>query len=989
MKHCSFLRIKLLVSFLLVAISVTSNPILYNNITAHDINTDTPSSNVVFADAIVNECALCELKNTPDATQVKIYNDAIVLGQQGNYLYLKDVECGFGLAYGDCGQTYNLGDVIPAGYGGVKTTYDGEPELKNLFGFQPAMYNIGSSALDDYAEVTTVSKVGHENWGHYVRIDNITINKNSFTFTDETGSITFFDRFRITWPDDMTKTYTVYAIVATFKLNYQLLPVRVCEDDVFVTDISLNVTNMHLIVNQTFQLTTTITPNWATNKTVKWNSSNNSVATVSQSGLVTATAPGNTTITATTIDGSNLSASCDVTVSIIPATSISLNKAFLTLDISDTYQLVPTLLPIDATYKTLTWESSNTSVATVSNNGLITPVAPGDVTITATTIDGTNLSASCQVTVVKRVKSISLNEDNLTLSLPETAQLIASITPNDATNGILNWTSSKPSVAAVDNNGFITSKSVGTTTITATTTDGSNLSATCLVIVSKQNVTSIMLNKDSLKMHIGETFQLIADVLPENASNPALKWNTNNPSIASVDNNGLVTALSGGTTYINTSTTDGSNLTASCAIEVLPDYYLSLDSLSHIRGMTNQIVDLPLSLINKNPISGIQFDVTLPNDVEFNLVDGYPEIWLDDARKTRSHSVAVSRLDNRNYRVLVSSSASKELKGNEGVLLHMNMLLPQMHDTGIRYINISNIIASEADETRHTLDNKSVEVYFYYIVGDADANTVVDIADYMATASKILSKFPSPFFGDAANVDNNNSLDVVDLVGITNIALGIKPITVRQAPIREFFESRLFCDKLNIRTGGEQSIALGCDCGFDFAGFQIDISLPQGLKVTDISLGEGASGLGLTTEVMTDGKIRILGTSFSDVEINGACNKLLILNVTADRSYMLDSDIEFSNIIFAERNMTTHSFDELCIERIETSSLYELMDEVRIHVENGNIYVDTPLDGVMQLIAVDGRMIEYKVHVGHNVFETNSNGIHIINFNGKTIKVQL
>ena len=582
-----------------------------------------------------------------------------------------------------------------------------------------------------------------------------------------------------------------------------------------------------------------------------------------------------------------------------------------------------------------------------------------------------------------------ISESSLTLTLPETAQLTAIITPSDATNQVLNWTSSNTSVATVDANGFITTKAVGSTTIKATTTDGTNLSATCQVTVNKQYVTSIALNETRLVMHIGETAQLLADVQPENASNPALSWSTGNSTIATVDNNGLVTALAGGTTYIRASATDGSYVSANCTIEVLPDYYITLDTLSHIRGSLEQIVDLPVTLVNKNPISGIQFDITLPNGVEFNMLDDSPDVWLDETRATRSHSISASQLSNGKYRVLVTSSASRDLRGNDGVLVHMNMLLPQIHNAGNYTISVSNIIASEADETRHTLNNTSTAVRFYYIVGDADANAFVDIADHAATASKILGKSPSPFFSDAADVDVNSSLDVVDLVGITNIALEIKPITIRQAPVRGSIENRLFCDKLKLNAGREGIIIVGLDCGFDFAGFQMDLSLPDGLTLIDATLGEEASAIGLATATMLDGRIRVLGTSFSDAEVSGNCTQLLTLRVKAESNYLSSSQIQFTDILFAERNLVAHTLDDLSIEYVEPSSVYELIEDARIYVENGNIIVDTPVAGTVQLIAVDGRMVEYQAHVGHNVYPVGVNGIYIIRFYNKTIKVLL
>lgn len=584
--------------------------------------------------------------------------------------------------------------------------------------------------------------------------------------------------------------------------------------------------------------------------------------------------------------------------------------------------------------------------------------------------------------------SIELSQTVASLNEGESLQLTANVKPANTSNKTVTWKSSNPNIATVTSNGIVTGITKGTATITATTTDGTYLSASCQVTVNRL-VTSITLNESSLVMHIGETAQLQAEVFPQSASSKTLSWSSGNPSVASVDNNGVVTAIAAGTTYIEASATDGSSVSARCDIEVLPDYYITLDTIYHARGSSDVIVDLPVGLVNKNLISGIQFDVTLPSNISFNLVGGEPDVWLDNARSTSTHSISASQLSNGKYRVLITSLASKNLKGNDGVLAHMNLVFPRIHNTGNYTISLSNIIASESDETRHTLNNTSTIARFCYMVGDADANAVVDIADHTSSASKILGRNPSPFYNDAADVDGNSSLDVVDLVGITNIALEIKPITYRQAPSTGWVENRLFCDRLKLNAEYEAEVNIGIDCGFDFAGFQMDLSLPQGLTLMAASLGEEASKLGLVTETMPDGKIRLLGTSFSEAEVNGACPNLMTLRVKAERNYMPGSRIEFENIVFAERNLTGHYFDGMSVDYVEPSIVHELMDNSRIYVENGKVIVETPVAGTVQIIAVDGRMVEHKVQVGRNVYAVDADGIFIIHFNGKTLKVRL
>ena len=175
--------------------------------------------------------------------------------------------------------------------------------------------------------------------------------------------------------------------------------ITVTNPTVAVTGVSLNKSSANMTVGDTMTLTATVSPSNATNKSVTWSSSNTSIATVSSSGVVTAKAAGSATITVKTADG-NKSATCAITVTnaTIAVTGISLNKTSTTLFVGDTETLSATIAPEDATNKSVTWSSSNTSVATVSSNGVVTAKAEGTTTITVKTADG-NKTATCTVTV--------------------------------------------------------------------------------------------------------------------------------------------------------------------------------------------------------------------------------------------------------------------------------------------------------------------------------------------------------------------------------------------------------------------------------------------------------------------------------------------------------------------------------------------------------------------------------------------------------------
>ena len=173
--------------------------------------------------------------------------------------------------------------------------------------------------------------------------------------------------------------------------------------------------------------------------------------------------------------------------------------------------------------------------------------------------------------VVYKVTEVKLDKDSLSLEVGGTATLTATITPNNATNPNVTWSSDNQNVATVDQNGEVTAVSAGTATITVTTADG-GYKDTCPVTVTAATVpvTGVSLNKDSLALGVGDSETLTATVKPEDATNKAVTWTSSNSTVATVDQNGVVTAVAPGTATITVTTADGS-FTATCTVTVRPD----------------------------------------------------------------------------------------------------------------------------------------------------------------------------------------------------------------------------------------------------------------------------------------------------------------------------------------------------------------------------------------------------------------------------------
>ncbi len=253
-----------------------------------------------------------------------------------------------------------------------------------------------------------------------------------------------------------------------------------------VTSVTLNRSNVYLDVNDTYYLTATINPSNATNKNITWKSSNTSVATISSSGKITALRKGTTTITAT-VDGKSASAKVYVDNNVISVSKITLNRSYLDLDINETYKLVATVTPSNATYKNVTWKSSNTSVATVNSNGEVTARRGGTAVITATA-DGLSVSATIYVNSVIPVSNIVINKSALDLEVGDTYMLKATIYPTNATNKNVTWRSSNTSVATVSSSGKVTAKNTGRALISATA-DGFTTSIWVYVENNSSNLT--------------------------------------------------------------------------------------------------------------------------------------------------------------------------------------------------------------------------------------------------------------------------------------------------------------------------------------------------------------------------------------------------------------------------------------------------------------------------------------------------------------------
>ena len=249
----------------------------------------------------------------------------------------------------------------------------------------------------------------------------------------------------------------------------------------------------------------------------------------------------------------------------IHATSVSLDSTEKTAERYDDFQLTATIAPLNFT-DAVVWTSSNEEVATVSDTGYVEICGVGTAVITVT---AGNVKAVCKITVPQLIDWIEFDEDEIELKAGQTYQLKPYISPSDATNKKLKYTSSDTKVAEVSASGLVTAKSEGEAKIRAAATDGSDEYAVCYVTVTgKAKVTGITLDRTSAEVKRGEKLTLNVTVSPSYASNKKVVWKSANTKIATVDANGSVTAKAPGRTKITVTSSENSSYQASCTVTV-------------------------------------------------------------------------------------------------------------------------------------------------------------------------------------------------------------------------------------------------------------------------------------------------------------------------------------------------------------------------------------------------------------------------------------
>lgn len=353
-----------------------------------------------------------------------------------------------------------------------------------------------------------------------------------------------------------------------------------------VSGVYLDIDSKEMYVGENYRLTYLVTPSDASTPTVIWESTNSSVVTVDNTGMLTAKAVGQAEIIIKTVDGSYMDL-CTIVVKQKP-TNVKLSVTNLTMNAGEYFYLDAVLTPVNSSREGLVWECVDTSIATVSSTGRVTAKKAGETIIMVKTENGA--TAYCKLTVLEAVTGLKITPEKAVIDAGERVTLVPEFFPATASNTNVQWSSSDEAIATVNKNGEVTGKQGGVAVIQCQTDDG-GYNAVCIVTVIEE-ITEMKIVPEQYKLGLGKTYQLTVEVKNSSATNKDMEWYSSDESIVEVDKNGRIRGMSLGYATITAVATDGSEAEATCEIRVVTEVTgmsMNTSTLTLIQGESYQL----------------------------------------------------------------------------------------------------------------------------------------------------------------------------------------------------------------------------------------------------------------------------------------------------------------------------------------------------------------------------------------------------------------
>ncbi len=354
-------------------------------------------------------------------------------------------------------------------------------------------------------------------------------------------------------------------------------------------------------------------------------------------------------------------------------------------------------------------------------------------------------------------------------------------------------------------------------------------------------ITSISLEESSKSLMIGDIVTLQAIITPTNATNQELVWTSSDENVATVDDNGLVTAVAVGSATITATTTDGSDLSAVCEITVSEVYRFAAENATTFKGKS---IMLPVNLVNSGNVSAFQFDIYLPEGITIPFDEEEEEylMTLNPERATDTHSVLTNKQANGAIRYICNSSKSEAFAGESGTELFSIPLNISNEIEGEFNIEFKNIKLSSSDAEVRNCEDVSVAITVKpYSLGDSNGDDNINIADIVNITNYVLGKPTKTFIEIASDVNKDGDINIGDVVGTVNLVLNTSPSTKSMVSSKQVYQKAVaveassqesvFINDFTICANESKTIEVNMTNSNTYSGLEFNLHLPEGLTV--------------------------------------------------------------------------------------------------------------------------------------------------------------
>ena len=464
--------------------------------------------------------------------------------------------------------------------------------------------------------------------------------------------------------------------------------------------------------------------------------------------------------------------------------------------------------------------------------------------------------------------------------------------------------------------------------------------------VSSQSVTSVSFDFNTITLSVGSSKTIKANVLPEDAVNKELYWESSNNDVATVSN-GVVTAVGEGFATITATTTDGSNIQATCEVTVTSQGDVPMVDDTDISQLANAVyiestevktgsqMTLSIKMKNETPIRGFQFDLYLPDGVTVakNAKDRImASLSAGRLPEDDEHSLTTGELTDGAIRFLCSSLYDEKFTGNDGEIVTLTVNVSDDMEDGDYPIIIKNARLTETDISKYYIIDyvKSTLTVSSYMLGDINADNEVDVRDYTGVANHIMGNTPEGVVMKAGDVDENGDIDVRDYTGIANIIMDnsvygsthnsartLKSNAhARVATNIDGMDNVIYATNTKGAPDSQIELSICMKNQTPIRGFQFDLHLPEGVSVVKNAKGRIMASLApgrlpeddehtLVIDEVSDGVFRFLCSSLYDENFTGNEGEIVTLTVNIDANMAYgDYAVLLKNIVMTETDIS-------------------------------------------------------------------------------------